>query len=96
MMSYARGSGVGTTSTSVPECRKETPDRLAVCTVERTVTHSLPLTGEPPAQQDHNHHRVHGGEEQNTMDRTSPQGGGENHQHSIGATGGTDHNNHAL
>ena len=61
MMSYAQGSGVGTTSTSVPECRKETPDRLAVCTVERTVTHSLLLRGEPPAQQDHNHHRVHGG-----------------------------------
>ena len=34
MMSYARGSSVGTTSTSVPECRKKTPDRLAVCTVE--------------------------------------------------------------
>ena len=36
MMSYAQGSSVGTTSTSVPECGKETPDRLAVCTVERT------------------------------------------------------------
>ena len=61
MMSYAPGSSVGTTSTSVPECGKETPDRVAVCTLERTVTHKLPLTG---AQQDHNNHRVHSGEEQ--------------------------------
>ena len=44
MMSYAQGSSVGTTSTSVRECRKETTDRLAVCTAERTVTHRLPLT----------------------------------------------------
>ena len=29
MMSYAQDSRVGATSTSVPECRKETPDRLA-------------------------------------------------------------------
>ena len=56
MMSYAQGSSVGTTSTSVPECSKETPDRLAV---------------EPSAQQDHNNHRVHRGEEQNHMDRTT-------------------------
>ena len=61
MMSHAQGSSVGTTSTSVPGCRKETPDRPAVCTVERTVTHRLPLTGEPRAQQDQNNHRVDGG-----------------------------------
>ena len=36
MMAYAQGSSVGTTSTSVPECRQKTPDRFAVCTVERT------------------------------------------------------------
>ena len=71
MMSYAQGSSVGTTSTSVPECRKETPDRLAVCTVDRTVTHRLPLTGEPPEQRDHTNHKVHKGEEQNHMDRTT-------------------------
>ena len=92
MMSYAPGSSVGTTSTSVPDCGKQTPDHLAVCTVERTVTHSLPPTG---AQQDHNNHRVHRGEEQNPMDRTTitkgiirtigPQGG-ENHQHDIDTT----------
>ena len=44
MMSYAQGSNVGTTSTSVPECRKEMPDRLDVCTVKRTVKHRLLLT----------------------------------------------------
>ena len=38
MMFYAQGSSVQTATTSVLECRKETPDRLAVCTVERTVT----------------------------------------------------------
>ena len=38
-------SSSGTTSTSVPKCRKETPDRLAVRTVERTVTHKLPRGG---------------------------------------------------
>ena len=49
VMSYAQDSSVGTTSTFVPQCRKETPDRLAVCTVERRVTQRLPLTwgGEP-------------------------------------------------
>ena len=31
----------------------------------------LPLTGEPPAQQDHNNNRVHRGEEQDHMDRTT-------------------------
>ena len=45
MMSYAQGSSVGTTSTTVPECSRETPDRLVRRTVERTVTHGLPLTG---------------------------------------------------
>ena len=54
MMSYAQGSSVGTTSTSVPECRKETPDRLAFCTVEGAATHRLPLT-EEPAQQEQQH-----------------------------------------
>ena len=73
-MSYAEGSSVGTTSTSVPDCRKETPDCLAVCTVERTVKHWLPLThrGEPSAQQDHNNHRVHGG-------GAEPHGHGQDH-----------------
>ena len=101
MMSYAQGSSVGTTSTSVPECRKETTDRLAVCTAERTVTHRLPLTqgGEPPAQQNHKNHR--GGAEPHGQD-TGTTREGENHQHSMMPRRGgelpaqQDHNNHRL
>ena len=54
MMSYAQGSSVRTTSTSVPKCRKETPDRFAVCTVERTVAQRLPLTH----KRNHQHNRT--------------------------------------
>ena len=81
---------MGTTSTFVPECGKETPDRLAV-TVERTVASCR--GGQTPGEQDHNN-RAHRGEEQNHMDRPGDyRGGGENHRHSIGATG---HNNHRV
>ena len=107
MMSCAQGSSVGTTSTSVPECKKGTPDRLAVCTIKRTLTHRLPLTqgGRTTAQQDHNNHSVggaepHGQDHQNHRDhRDHREGGGgaENHQHSTRRTASIKgHNSHRV
>ena len=76
MMSYVQGANVGTTSTFVLERRESTPDRLAVCTVERIVTHRLPLAqgGEPQ------HNRTTGGRSRTTWTKPpepqGPQGGG--------------------
>ena len=85
---------MGTTSTSVPECRKKTPDRLVVCTVERTVTHRLLHTGvgEPSTTGTTTTGSTRGRSRITWTGPPEPQGpqrgAGDNHQHSIGTTGG--------